>query len=82
MSSCVVRERADTGLAMDDPLVTCKGCGFEWFGSSAADALRTLGSCTRCRGELRFDPRSELPSLVEEVAADVPPHLALGNPRF
>ena len=66
---------------MDDAQVTCKDCGFEWYGATAADALRTVGSCTRCRGELRFNAR-ELPLLVDDLLTDVPPHLALGNPRF
>jgi hypothetical protein len=61
--------------------VTCRDCSFEWFGHTAAHALRTIGSCTRCRGELSFADEPVLPALLEPVV-DVPPHLALGNPRF
>ena len=66
----------------DKAIVTCTDCGFEWFGPTAAHALRTVGTCTRCRGELHFVDEPELPDLVEEPAADVPAHLVLGNPRF
>ena len=61
--------------------VTCTECGFEWFGDTAAHALRTVGSCTRCRGELRFGADSPLPAIAEPVA-DVPAHLVLGSPRL
>ena len=62
--------------------VTCTDCGFEWFGPTAAHALRTVGICTRCRGELRFhDDDPTLPAIAEPVA-DVPAHLVLGLPRF
>lgn len=61
--------------------MTCTECHFEWFGHTAAHALRTVGVCTRCRGELRFAEESGLPALAEPVA-DVPAHLVMGNPRF
>ena len=64
----------------DKAIVTCTECGFEWFGPTAAHALRMVGSCTRCHGELRFDDEPALPAL--EPAADVPAHLVLGNPRL
>jgi hypothetical protein len=60
--------------------VTCTECGFEWFGATAAHALRTVGSCARCRGELRFNEEPALPPIREPVA-DTPAHLVLGNPR-
>jgi hypothetical protein len=66
---------------MDDAKVTCKDCGFEWFGEASAHALRTIGSCTRCRGELDFHTES-LPPLIEDLVPDVPAHLVLGNPRY
>jgi hypothetical protein len=70
-------------MRRDKAIVTCTECGFEWFGPTAAHALRTVGSCTRCRGELRFsDDEPALPDLAEEPAEDVPAHLVLGNPRF
>ena len=68
-------------MRMEDAQVTCTECGFEWFGNTAAHALRTVGSCTRCRGELSFSAVPPLPDLVEPVT-DVPAHLVLGNPRL
>ena len=62
------------------PIVTCTECGFEWFGPTAAHALRTVGCCTRCRGELRFNDDAAPPEMDE--VADMPAHLVLGNPRF
>jgi hypothetical protein len=62
-------------------MVTCTECGFEWFGPTAAHALRTVGSCTRCHGELRFRDEPALPEIAEPVA-NVPAHLVLGSPRF
>ncbi len=64
---------------MDDAKVTCKSCGFDWFGSTAAHALRTVGSCTRCRGELVF--HEELAAEPLYAVRDVPAHLVLGDPR-
>lgn len=62
--------------------VTCTECGFEWFGSTSAHALRTVGCCTRCRGTLQFHEENGLPAIFEPVEDDVPAHLVLGNPRF
>jgi hypothetical protein len=62
-------------------MVTCTDCGFEWFGPTAAHALRIVGSCTRCRGELRFSDEPALPAMMEPVA-NAPAHLVLGSPRF
>jgi uncharacterized protein (DUF983 family) len=61
--------------------VTCTECGFEWFGPTAAHALRMVGSCTRCGGELRFNEEPDAPSVLEP-AADTPAHLVLGAPRL
>jgi hypothetical protein len=61
--------------------VTCMDCGFEWFGPTAAHALRTVGCCTRCRGQLSFNDEDGLPE-IEQPVADVPAHLVLGNPRL
>jgi len=66
---------------MEKAKVTCVACGFEWFGSTSAHALRTVGCCTRCRGELRFNDEPEAPEGVE-AALDVPAHLVLGTPRY
>ena len=68
-------------MSREKAKVTCTACGFEWFGATAAHALRTVGACTRCRGELSFDDDAPLPEMGEPVA-DVPAHLVLGNPRF
>jgi hypothetical protein len=67
-------------MSTEKAKVTCTECGFEWFGSASAHALRTVGRCTRCRGELRFNEESPLPAILEPVA-DIPAHLVLGNPR-
>ena len=65
---------------MEKAKVSCTECGFEWFGNTAAHALRTVGRCTRCRGELLFNEEiAALPAITE---ADVPAHLVLGNPRI
>jgi hypothetical protein len=61
--------------------VTCTECGFEWFGATAAHALRMVGSCTRCRGELSFNEEPVVPTILEP-AVDVPAHLVLGSPRL
>jgi hypothetical protein len=68
-------------MTTDKARVTCTACGFEWFGPTAAHALRTVGYCTRCRGELRFNEDNGLPAIREPVA-DVPAHLVLGHPRL
>ena len=48
-------------MARENAKVTCTECGFEWYGATAAHALRTVGTCTRCRGELRFNDEPVLP---------------------
>jgi hypothetical protein len=68
-------------MRTENAQVTCTECGFEWFGDTAAHALRMVGSCTRCRGELRFSAQPALPAILEPVA-NVPAHLVLGNPRI
>ena len=72
---------ADTPSVNEKAIVTCTECGFEWFGPTAAHALRLVGSCTRCHGVLRFNDEPALPAISEEPA-DVPAHLVLGNPRL
>lgn len=68
-------------MRTEKPKVTCTACGFEWFGETAAHALHMVGTCTRCRGELRFGEDSSLPAVLEPIA-NVPAHLVLGNPRL
>ena len=60
--------------------VTCTDCGFEWFGPTAAHALRLVGTCTQCRGELHFNDEDTDPDALEPVP-DMPAHLVLGSPR-
>lgn len=75
---------ADNASVMrsENARVTCTECGFEWFGDSAAQALRLVGSCTRCRGQLRFHEEPEGLPEMRDPAADVPAHLVLGTPRL
>jgi hypothetical protein len=68
-------------MSKEKAMVTCTECGFEWFGPTAAHALRLVGSCTRCHGQLRFNDDTALPP-IEEQDADVPAHLVLGSPRL
>ncbi len=80
---CRGRRVADIGgmKRTGDPQVSCTACGFEWYSQTAAHALRTLGSCTRCRGELSF-ATEPAPPAIAEPSADVPAHLVLGTPRY
>jgi|RhiMetdeSRZDD1v2_1073273.scaffolds.fasta_scaffold09804_16 hypothetical protein len=68
-------------MSNEKAMVTCTECGFEWFGPTAAHALRLIGSCTRCHGKLRFEDEPALPPM-EEGVTDVPAHLVLGQPRL
>lgn len=68
-------------MSKEEAIVTCTECGFEWFGPTAAHALRLVGSCTRCHGELHFNDEPALPEISDE-RANVPAHLVLGNPRL
>ena len=79
---CGPPARADSAgvIRTENAKVTCGDCGFEWFGETAAHALRTVGSCTKCRGELRFHDEAGLPAT--DAVADVPAHLVLGAPRL
>lgn len=67
-------------MRSEHAMVTCVECEFEWFGSNAAHALRLLGSCTRCHGQLRFADDSVTVDEPEPLA-DMPAHLVLGTPR-
>jgi hypothetical protein len=73
-------ERTDRDARL--PRVACTSCEFAWYSVPMAHGLRTLGSCPRCGGELRFDERP--PAAEPDVGATspMPPHLALGLPRF
>lgn len=72
-------------ITMNDAMATCNDCGFQWFGATAAHALRTIGACTRCRGELTFNTNGSVPPALEPLPTDrtdVPAHLVLGTPRL
>ena len=70
---------------MDDEVtVRCKGCAHEWFGAAAADAMKALGACILCRGEVEF-PRGEPDPNVDPLAGLTPemlPHQVLGTPKY
>ena len=80
---CAQMSGADSArvIRTEKARVSCNGCGFEWFGETAAHALRMVGKCTRCRGELSFAEDERAPSSLEP-AIDVPAHLVLGKPRY
>ena len=68
----------------DEVTVRCTKCGHEWFGVAAADAMKALGSCIRCGGEVDF-PRGDPGALddpFEGLGADTLPHQVLGKPRI
>lgn len=77
----IIRSADRPNMRNGTPKATCKECGFEWFGSTAAHALRTIGVCTRCRGEVAFAEDAPFPPLMDETP-DVPAHLVLGSPRL
>jgi len=63
------------------PQVRCRACDFEWYGATAADGLRIVGSCTRCGGELEFltEQPSESPAMSDQLVG-VAPAAVLGAP--
>ena len=68
----------------DEVTVRCTKCGREWFGEAAADAMRAIGHCVRCRGPVEF-PRGEPDPGVDPLAGltpDLLPHQVLGSPRY
>ncbi len=66
--------------AATQPLVSCSGCGFAWYGRTAAHGLSVIGHCPRCRGALRFHDHTAALERGETGAADVPPWRVLGTP--
>ena len=66
----------------DKAIVTCTECGFEWFGPTAAHALRTGRHVHPLPRPSFAERRARLPGFLEEPAADVPAHLVLGAPAF
>ncbi len=69
------------------PLVTCVGCGFAWYGRTAAHGLSVIGHCSRCGGDLQFHdaadasppPADESP-VADERGEDLQPWQVLGTP--
>ena len=64
-----------------EPTARCEGCGFAWYGPTAADGLRTLGHCIRCGGTITFSKR-EVPPPDERINPAIGPHQVLGAPRL
>ena len=64
------------------PRVQCEHCSFAWYGASAADGLRVVGTCPHCGGALTFlEPEAPTPSFaVAERLAGVMPAAVLGPP--
>ena len=64
------------------PRVQCGDCRFAWYGASAADGLRVVGSCPKCGGDLAFlaarSPASAF--AVNDRLAAVAPAAVLGLP--
>ena len=69
-------------ISTEKAKVTCTECRFEWFGNTAAHALRTVGRCTRCRGQLLFSEEAPTLPTIVDVEPNVPAHLVLGTPRI
>ena len=49
--------------------VLCDGCGFLWYGATAAHGLSIIGHCPRCGGNLHF--RDEPAGSADVVAGQV-----------
>lgn len=64
-----------------EPTARCEGCGFAWYGATAADGLRALGQCIRCGGNIVFSARATAPA-EEPINAALGPHQVLGTPRL
>jgi hypothetical protein len=65
------------------PRVQCDDCRFAWYGASAADGLRVVGTCPKCGGHLEF-LASDAPAsafAVSERLSAVAPASVLGLPH-
>jgi hypothetical protein len=62
-------------------LARCEGCGFAWYGPTAADGLRALGCCNRCGGHVVFSADAAAPE-DDPIDPQLGPHQVLGNPRI
>lgn len=75
---------AEASAQSDEVTVRCTGCGREWFGLAAAEAMAALGHCIRCRGQVVF-PNGP-PAADEDPLAGLDPgmkpHQVLGTPRY
>jgi hypothetical protein len=64
-----------------EPTARCEGCGFAWYGATAADGLRALGHCIRCGGHVVFTDRATPPADAP-IDPKLGPHQVLGAPRL
>ncbi len=62
------------------PLVSCMGCGFAWYGRTSAHGLSVIGRCPRCAGELRFHGEAAAVETTDVAEPDVAPWRVLGMP--
>jgi len=62
------------------PLVSCTGCGFAWYGHTAAHGLSVIGCCPRCRGALQFHEHGPTPQSAPDTGDDLQPWQVLGPP--
>ena len=75
---------AGTSAMGDEVTVRCTGCGREWFGQAAAEAMAALGYCIVCRGQVEF-PNGPPAADEDPLAGLTPgmkPHQVLGKPRY
>jgi hypothetical protein len=64
------------------PRVQCDDCRFAWYGASASDGLRVVGTCPKCGGGLSFlatDAPTSAFAISDRLAA-VSPAAVLGLP--
>ena len=66
-----------------EPAASCDQCGFCWYGPTAADGLRALGSCIRCGGHVTFHSRASRrgPATLEAIDPHARPYNVMGPPR-
>jgi hypothetical protein len=60
----------------------CQGCGFAWYGETAVDGLRALGSCIRCGGAIAFADHPPRPARLDPICPGMGPHQVMGPPRL
>ena len=70
-----------TDIEPRTPRVQCAACEFAWYSAAMAEGLRSIGSCPRCGGELRFRDAGTSAREDTEPSRFAAPQLALGIPR-